>query len=115
MLADCYYLQVYYRYNTARETISNAEGAAERVLLLDDSVAEAHVAMAMVQPVQKKGRLCMESLRRALELNPNLAIAHQRYAWCLCALVQCDASKKLTTLLKSPACSCVLITLPAPS
>ena len=27
----------------------------------------------------------MESLRRALELNPNLAIAHQRYAWCLCA------------------------------
>jgi tetratricopeptide (TPR) repeat protein len=26
----------------------------------------------------------MESLRRAVELNPNLAIAHQRYAWCLC-------------------------------
>jgi TolB-like protein/DNA-binding winged helix-turn-helix (wHTH) protein/tetratricopeptide (TPR) repeat protein len=85
MLADCYYLQVYCRYNTARETIGNAEGAAERALLLDDSVAEAHVAMAMVQSVQKKGRLCMESLRRALELNPNLAIAHQRFAWCLCA------------------------------
>jgi serine/threonine-protein kinase len=41
--------------------------------------------MAMVQSLQKKRNLCMESLRRALELNPNLAIAHQRYAWCLCA------------------------------
>jgi len=48
-------------------------------------VAEAHVAMAMVHSLQKKGPLCMESLRRALELNPNLVIAHQRYAWCLCA------------------------------
>jgi len=85
MLADCYYLQVYYRYDSARETIANAEGAAERALLLDDSVAEAHVAMAMVHSLQKEGHRCMESLRRALELNPNLAIAHQRYAWCLCA------------------------------
>jgi TolB-like protein/DNA-binding winged helix-turn-helix (wHTH) protein/Flp pilus assembly protein TadD len=85
LMADCYYLQVYYRYNTTPETIGNAKTAAERALLLDDSVAEGHVAMAMVHSLQKKGRLCMESLRRALELNPNLAIAHQRYAWCLCA------------------------------
>ena len=85
MLADCYYLQIYYRYNSARGTMDNAERMAERALLLDDSVAEAHVAMAMVHSLQKKGPLCMESLRRALELNPNLAIAHQRYAWCLCA------------------------------
>jgi TolB-like protein/tetratricopeptide (TPR) repeat protein len=85
LMADCYYLQVYYRYNPAPETIGNAKTAAEHALLLDDSVAEGHVAMAMVHSLQKKGRLCMESLRRALELNPNLAIAHQRYAWCLCA------------------------------
>jgi tetratricopeptide (TPR) repeat protein len=85
LMADCYYLQVYYRYNSAPETIGNAKAAAERALLLDDSVAEAHVAMAMVESLQKRGGLCIESLRRALELNPNLAIAHQRYAWCLCA------------------------------
>jgi DNA-binding winged helix-turn-helix (wHTH) protein/TolB-like protein/Flp pilus assembly protein TadD len=85
LMADCYYLQVYYRYNSAPQTIDNAKAAAERALLLDDSVAEAHVAIAMVHSLQKEGRLCMESLRRALELNPNLAIAHQRYAWCLCA------------------------------
>ena len=85
LMADCYYLQVFYRYNSAPETIDNAKTATERALLLDDSLAEAHVAMAMVHSLQKKGRLSGESLRRALELNPNLAIAHQRYAWCLCA------------------------------
>ena len=85
LMADCYYLQVYYKYNSTPETVGNAKAAAERALLLDDSVAEGHVAMAMVQSLEKKGRLCVESLRRALELNPNLAIAHQRYAWCLCA------------------------------
>ena len=85
LMADCYYLQVYYRYNPAPETIGNSDAAAERALLLDDSVAEGHVARAMVQSLQKKGRLTMESLRRALELNPNLAIAHLRYAWCLSA------------------------------
>lgn len=85
LMADCYYLQVYYRYNPAPETIANANAAAERALLLDDSVAEGHVARAMVQSLQKNGRLTMESLRRALELNPNLAMAHLRYAWCLSA------------------------------
>jgi Flp pilus assembly protein TadD len=30
-------------------------------------------------------RAATDSLRRAIALNPNLAIAHQRYAWCLCA------------------------------
>ena len=88
LMADCYYLQVYYRYNSTPETIGNAKAAAERALLLDDSVAEAHVAKAMVESLQKRGGQCIESLRRALELNPNLAIAHQRYAWCLCTTGQ---------------------------
>ena len=83
LMADCYYLQVFYRYNSAPENTANANAAAERALLLDDSLAEGYVARAMVQSLQKEARLTMESLRRALELNPNLAIAHQRYAWCL--------------------------------
>lgn len=85
LMADCYYLQVFYGYNPAPETIGNANAAAARALLLDDSLAEGHVARAMVQSLQKEGHLTMESLRRALELNPNLAIAHLRYAWCLSA------------------------------
>jgi serine/threonine protein kinase/tetratricopeptide (TPR) repeat protein len=92
LMADCYYLQVFYRYNPAPETIGNAKAAAERAVLLDDSVAEGHVARAMVHSLQKQSRLTMESLRRALELNPNLAVAHLRYAWCLSAFGRLDDS-----------------------
>jgi DNA-binding winged helix-turn-helix (wHTH) protein/TolB-like protein/Flp pilus assembly protein TadD len=88
LMADCYYLQVYGRYDPPPETMAKAKAAAERALLLDDSAAESHVAIAMVHSLQKESRLAMESLRRAVELNPNLAIAHQRYAWCLCVLGQ---------------------------
>jgi len=92
LMADCYYLQVFYGYNPAPENTAKANAAAERALLLDDSLAEAHVARAMVRSLQKKDQLTMESLRRALELNPNLAIAHLRYAWCLSAYGQLNDS-----------------------
>jgi serine/threonine protein kinase/TolB-like protein/tetratricopeptide (TPR) repeat protein len=88
LMADCYYLQVFYGYNPAPDTIGNAKAAADRALLLDDSVAEGHVAKAMVYSLQQEPRLTMESLRRALELNPNLAMAHLRYAWCSCSYGQ---------------------------
>jgi tetratricopeptide (TPR) repeat protein len=97
-MADCYSLQLFYRYSSAPDRIRNAKAAAERALLLDDSVAEGHVAAAMVQFYEKGDQnvtesahqAAMESLRRALALNPNLAIAHQRYAWALCAFGHLD-------------------------
>jgi DNA-binding winged helix-turn-helix (wHTH) protein/TolB-like protein/Tfp pilus assembly protein PilF len=88
LMTDCYYLQVYYGYNAASDTIGNAKAAADRALLLDDSVAEAHVARAMVHCLKHEPRPSMESLRHALELNPNLAMAHLRYGWSLCAFGQ---------------------------
>jgi TolB-like protein/DNA-binding winged helix-turn-helix (wHTH) protein/tetratricopeptide (TPR) repeat protein len=88
LIADCYYLQIFYAYNSAPDATNNAKAAVDRALLLDDSLAEAHVASAMVHSLQHQLRPTIESLRRALELNPNLAIAHLRYAWCLCGLGQ---------------------------
>jgi tetratricopeptide (TPR) repeat protein len=93
LMADCHYLLFYYRYDDRPAKIQNAKAAAERALLLDDSIAEAHVAVAMIQfyqardeQVAKSARQAgINSLRRALALNPNLAIAHQRYSWCLSA------------------------------
>jgi TolB-like protein/Flp pilus assembly protein TadD len=93
LMSDCYYLQGYYGYNRRPDRLQNSKAAAERALLLDDTIAEAHVAGAMAQIYQKADRAtkeldyraAMDSLRRAIALNPNLAIAHQRYAWCLCA------------------------------
>jgi TolB-like protein/Flp pilus assembly protein TadD len=83
LMADCYYLQFFYGYESGPDQIRNAKAAADRALLLDDSVAQGHVARAMVQSLQQELHLSMQSLRRALELNPNLATAHLRYAWCL--------------------------------
>jgi DNA-binding winged helix-turn-helix (wHTH) protein/TolB-like protein/Tfp pilus assembly protein PilF len=93
LMSDCYYLQRYYGYNRQPDRLQNAKAAAERALLLDDSIAEAHVAGAMAQIYQRGDpatkeldyRAATDSLRCAIALNPNLAIAHQRYAWCLCA------------------------------
>jgi TolB-like protein/Flp pilus assembly protein TadD len=93
LMSDCYYLQGYYGYNRRPDRLQNSKAAAERALLLDDTIAEAHVAGAMAQIYQKADRAtkeldyraAMDSLRRAITLNPNLAVAHQRYAWCLCA------------------------------
>jgi len=81
LLADCYCLQEYYAFVPASQATNNGKTAAERALLLDDSIAEAFVAMAMVQGFEGDYRTSMESLRRALELNPNLSVAHLRYAW----------------------------------
>jgi DNA-binding winged helix-turn-helix (wHTH) protein/TolB-like protein/tetratricopeptide (TPR) repeat protein len=83
LMADCYYLQFYYGYESGPDQIRNAKAAGDRALLLDDSVAEGHIARAMVQSLQQELHLSMQSLRRALDLNPNLATAHLRYAWCL--------------------------------
>jgi eukaryotic-like serine/threonine-protein kinase len=92
LMSDCYYLQLTYGYNSGPDRIQKAQAAAERALSLDNSIAEGHVALAMVQFYQKDDQLAesdhqaeMDSLRRAVALNPNLAVAHQRYAWALAA------------------------------
>jgi len=85
LMADCYYLEGYYRFAPLDAAVSNAKATAEHALLLDDAIAEAHVAMAMVQLSNGQDDAAVHSLRRALELNANLPVAHQRYAWILTA------------------------------
>jgi DNA-binding winged helix-turn-helix (wHTH) protein/TolB-like protein/Tfp pilus assembly protein PilF len=85
MMSDCYYLQVYYQYDPehSSENFAKAKETAEKALALDDTLAEAHLAVSMIQGHEGDGAESMTSLRRALELNPNLAVAHQRIAWML--------------------------------
>jgi len=85
LMADCYYLEGYYRFAPLEAAVANAKAAAEHALLLDDTIAEAHVAMAMVKLSNGQYDAAVRSLRRALELNTNLPVAHQRYAWILTA------------------------------
>jgi tetratricopeptide (TPR) repeat protein len=84
-MADCYFLQQYYRYDSGPDRIGNAKAPADRALLLDDSIAESYLAAGAVQLCENDYQAGMESFRRALVLNPNLAIGHQRYAWTLCS------------------------------
>jgi DNA-binding winged helix-turn-helix (wHTH) protein/TolB-like protein len=90
LMADCYFLQFYYGYNLQPDRIQNSETAAKRALLLDDSIAESHLAAAQFQLYKKDYHAGVESLRRAVALNPNLAIAHLRYAWALCSFGYLD-------------------------
>jgi DNA-binding winged helix-turn-helix (wHTH) protein/TolB-like protein/Flp pilus assembly protein TadD len=90
LMADCYFLQFYYGYNLQPDRIQNSETAAKRALLLDDSIAESHLAAAQFQLFKRDYHAGVESLRRAVALNPNLAIAHLRYAWALCSFGHLD-------------------------
>jgi serine/threonine protein kinase/tetratricopeptide (TPR) repeat protein len=81
LMADCYYLQYNYRYGSGSQWLQHAKAAVDRALLLDDSIAEAHVAAAMIEFYQQDSKVAIASLRRALALNPNLAVAHLRYGW----------------------------------
>jgi TolB-like protein/Tfp pilus assembly protein PilF len=66
------------------QALPRAKAAALKALELDETLAEAHEALAEVRiyydwDVAGAGR----SFQRALELNPNLAMAHGQYAWFL--------------------------------
>ena len=86
-LADTYCLLAYYGYSSqpTSELFEKAKRAAQRSIELDGaSSAQAETAMAMVHCDYEKDKVRAEqSYKRALELNPSYATAHQRYAWFL--------------------------------
>ena len=64
-----------------------AKASAARALQLDDSLAEAHLAMADVQMLHDwRWSEAQSSYTRALALNPSYTLARRNYAWCLAAL-----------------------------
>ncbi len=62
---------------SASENIPKAKSALTKALNLDESLAEAHASMAWVS-IWETGDIIIstKNVNRALELNPNLAIAH---------------------------------------
>jgi TolB-like protein/Flp pilus assembly protein TadD len=77
-MADCYVVPA----NTLppHESMPKAKAAAIRALHLDDSLAEAHTSLARVLAVYDWNWIEAEhEFKRAIELNPNYAVAHQWY------------------------------------
>lgn len=77
-----------------RETMPKAKSAALRALDLDEASAEAHAALGMIKVRYDWDWPGAErELRRAIELKPDHAAAHQTYADCLLAMARYDEAR----------------------
>jgi DNA-binding winged helix-turn-helix (wHTH) protein/tetratricopeptide (TPR) repeat protein len=73
------------------ETAPAQRAAAEKALLLDDSLAEAHLSLGLVMAYHERRWGDAEAAyRRALELDPNYATGHHWYAFFLKTLGRFD-------------------------
>jgi TolB-like protein/DNA-binding winged helix-turn-helix (wHTH) protein/Flp pilus assembly protein TadD len=80
-LADSYALISGYSGVPQAEFMPKARAAALRALEIDDSLPEAHAALALiVQNYDWDWQTAGKEYRRAIELNPNYATAHHWYA-----------------------------------
>ena len=93
-LADSYQLLSEYGGATPHEAFPKAKAAAKKALEIDDQSAEAHTALAYTQTFYDWDWAGAErSFKRALELNPNYATAHQWYAEYLIIMGRFDESR----------------------
>ena len=90
-LADTYALLTAYTNQPPRELMPKAKEAALKALALDDSLAEAHASLGQITSYYDYDFVTAErEYRRAIELNPNYATAHQWLAEQLSALKRFD-------------------------
>ncbi len=86
-LADSYALLDDWGETAPRDSFPKARAAAEKAIALDDSLAEAHVSLALVREAYDWDWVSAEhEFKRAIELNPNYATAHQWYGLYLASL-----------------------------
>lgn len=98
-LADCYNMLATYGARPPAEAFPKAKAEARRALEIDDTLAEAHVSLAYA--LFRNDWNWAESereFRRALQLNPKSAQAHQWYANLLVALGRTDEAIAQTKL-----------------
>ena len=81
LLAFSYYESGWAGVNPWREATRKARAAARKALEIDDTLAQAHSMLAVAQYIHDWDWAGAErEFKRAIELNPNLAEAHGRYA-----------------------------------
>jgi serine/threonine protein kinase/tetratricopeptide (TPR) repeat protein len=92
-LADSYgSLGSAFIYLPPSETLPKAKAAAMKALELDDTLAEAHAALAYAEFYGWNWPGAERELKRAIELNPGSAISHMRYSEYLYARARFDES-----------------------
>ena len=79
-LADSYYLHMLYASLPRDEAYSNMKAALDKALSLDDQLGEAYATLGVLERMKNQDMVAAEAaFKRALELNPNYATAHQWY------------------------------------
>ncbi|HEY0546399.1 MAG TPA: protein kinase [Pyrinomonadaceae bacterium] len=96
-LADCYY-RLSNMSLAPREAMPKVKAAAMKALELDETVAEAHVSLALVACwYEWDWKRAEQAYRRAIKFKPNSATAHQRFGVYLSMMGRLDESiEKLT-------------------
>jgi tetratricopeptide (TPR) repeat protein len=80
-LSDSYSILADYRYMSSSQAHPKAMAAATKALQLDDTLAEAHASFALtLAGVDWNWSAAESEFKRALDLNPNYASAHQWYS-----------------------------------
>lgn len=105
-LADTFALLSSYGYAPPAEFVPKARAAALKALQIDDSLAGAHASLAVIaQNYDWDWTTAEREYRRAIQLDPDYATAHQWYAECLGfegrfdeAFAESDRARKLDPL-----------------
>lgn len=107
-LADVYAMRPGYGIVAWQDTFAKASAAARHALDLDDSLAEAHATLGLVELNTPQWRQSENEFRRALQLNPNYASAHIWFAFYLAfsglrdeALAESERARQLDPLSPS--------------
>jgi serine/threonine protein kinase/Flp pilus assembly protein TadD len=83
-LSDCYQLLSGYGASSPQENISKARAAANKALVIDPTLAEAHASLGHIAMFHDWAWINAENeFKSALKLNPNYATAHHWYSICL--------------------------------
>ncbi len=97
-LADAYNALGGFDTLASKETFPKAREAAEKALKLDESLAEAHSALAVVKfSYDWEFAAAEREFRRALEINPNYSDAHKMNSYYLTAMGRFDDALKEMT------------------
>jgi tetratricopeptide (TPR) repeat protein len=90
-LADCYGVYSYYGVLSSEDSMPRARQAAMRALAIDDTLAEAHASLAYVKRHYEWDWPGAErEFKRAIDLNPHYATAHQWYGTTLSGMGRLD-------------------------
>ena len=89
-IADLYFTLIMWGYIPPKDAYEKARMAAEKALEIDLMLAESHTALSTMFWFDFDLPGIERELKRAIELNPNYALAHQWYSMALSAMERFD-------------------------